>query len=207
MITKEFYIYPVYIIVHGDGGGIMDFWKMHGTGNDFILINNIDSKFCCGSSGKDKPDNVEGIECAAYAGLAGIAKKVCSRHFGIGADGLIAAEASETADIRMVYYNSDGSAAAMCGNGIRCFSKFVRDSGIVNKDSFSVETGDGIKKVSIISNDAVVSVIRAEMGYYSYPENIRIPLSDKTVLNGLYEEQNYVDLVFMSVGYRTVFYL
>ncbi len=89
---------------------------------------------------------------------------VCDRHFGVGADGLMAAMPSEFADVRMAYYNSDGSEASMCGNGIRCFSKFVRDHGIVGTADFTVETGDGIKRVSIVSETPEMTTVKVSMG-------------------------------------------
>ena len=91
----------------------MKFWKLHGIGNDFIAI---DGRF----------DNILSSE---YTELA---KKVCHRKFSVGADGLLVVKNSQIADIEMVYYNADGSRAAMCGNGLRCFVKFVYDNNIVS---------------------------------------------------------------------------
>ena len=106
----------------------MKFSKMQAAGNDFILMNGMIEK----SSNWNET-----------------AKKVCDRHFGIGADGLMFCERSSNADIKMSYYNSDGSRGEMCGNGIRCFAKFVYDSKIVTKDEFSVETDAGIKHIKL----------------------------------------------------------
>lgn len=93
--------------------------KYHGCGNDFILV-------------KSKPSHPESF-----------AKEVCDRHFGIGADGLMWVEKSHHADIKMKYLNSDGSPAKMCGNGLRCFTRFVLDEKIINKHQFLVETDAG----------------------------------------------------------------
>lgn len=107
------------------------FTKMHGLGNDFVMLAGPDV------AGLDlHPDrNKEGLEkLAAF---------LCDRHFGIGADGLILpvpASDSSRFDTRFVYLNSDGTWAEMCGNGIRCFALFVRDLGLVNRDAFTVET-------------------------------------------------------------------
>lgn len=109
----------------------MKFSKMQAAGNDFILMNGMIEK----SSNWNET-----------------AKKVCDRHFGIGADGLMFCERSSKADIKMNYYNSDGSRGEMCGNGIRCFAKFVYDSKIVAKDKFSVETDAGIKNIELDIN-------------------------------------------------------
>ena len=121
----------------------MDFWKLQGTGNDFILVDNREN---------------------TIPSMADLAKAVCHRQFGVGADGLMAVEHSQTADVRMVYYNSDGSPAAMCGNGIRCFAKYVKDRGIVEAQAFSVETGDGIKQVGILEESEIRTVVQVDMG-------------------------------------------
>lgn len=101
----------------------MKFSKMQAAGNDFVLINGL-------KYGND---------------LGKYAINLCDRHFGVGADGLLFCTKSEIADIRMNYYNSDGTRAAMCGNGIRCFTKFIYDNKIINKDMITIETDDGIK--------------------------------------------------------------
>jgi diaminopimelate epimerase len=121
----------------------MNFWKLHGAGNDFIIFDNRDS-WC--------------------TDLSGLARAACSRRSGVGADGLMAVGLSDAADIRMHFYNADGSLAAMCGNGIRCFSKYVRDNSIVGSAAFTVETGDGVKSVSMQSESEVISVVRVSMG-------------------------------------------
>lgn len=100
----------------------MRFVKYHGTGNDFILLKEEDTY------GED------------YSALA---RKMCHRNYGIGADGLIVASYSKTQDMRMQYYNQDGSAAPMCGNGLRCFARFVHEEGMERKRSFTVETLGG----------------------------------------------------------------
>lgn len=120
----------------------MRFTKMHGAGNDFVLL---------------KADEINGKD------LSELAKAMCHRHFGIGADGLMVVFPSDTADVRMEYYNSDGSLAEMCGNGIRCFSRFVYDSEIVRKPEFSVETRAGIKHIRIAEIEGKIKV-RVSMG-------------------------------------------
>lgn len=102
----------------------MKFEKYHGTGNDFIMIDFVPTD----------PSK--------------LAKKICDRHFGIGADGLIYPEPSKIADIKFNYFNSDGSIAPMCGNGMRCFVKYVLDQKMMDKHQFDVETLAGIIKVS-----------------------------------------------------------
>lgn len=108
----------------------MKFMKWHGAGNDFILMDNRE------------------LERHDHEYLSALAAKMCHRKFGIGADGLMVVFPSERADAKMVYYNSDGSHAAMCGNGIRCFGAFCLKMGIIKKTHFTVETDDGIKTIS-----------------------------------------------------------
>lgn len=127
----------------------MKFWKLHGIGNDFIAI---DGRF-------------DGIDSSDYSVLA---KKVCNRRFSVGADGLLVVKDTDKADIEMVYYNADGSRGEMCGNGLRCFSKFVYDNSIVKKDEFSVNTLDGIKHVVLNISDGEINSIKVNMGTGSF---------------------------------------
>ncbi len=120
----------------------MNFQKWHGAGNDFVLM-----------VGSELPENVD---------LSGLARQVCHRHFGIGADGLMVVYPSEIADLKMVYYNSDGSYAAMCGNGIRCFSAYCHSLGLITKMNALIETGDGIKE--IVFEDTKHYQITVDMG-------------------------------------------
>ncbi len=98
------------------------FTKMHGLGNDFILV-----------EGDDWPPGLDNHSAAA---------SVCHRRFGVGADGLIIIVPSEREDcqLKWLFYNSDGSDAEMCGNGMRCLTRYVLDKGIVKQRSFGVET-------------------------------------------------------------------
>lgn len=121
----------------------MKFSKLQAAGNDFILINGMENK---------------GLD------LEMLAKKMCDRHFGVGADGLMTCEESEIADIKMNYYNSDGSRGEMCGNGIRCFSKFIYDNKIVTKERFSVETDAGIKNIVLTFKEDELKYISVNMG-------------------------------------------
>jgi len=110
------------------------FAKYHGCGNDFILVRKKD------------------IESADYAGIA---VEVCHRHTGLGADGFIIVGEGPEKDIpvEMIFYNSDGSLAPMCGNGIRCFAHYCHDEGIVTEDIYSVKTGAGTMIVGVQSRD------------------------------------------------------
>ncbi|RKL64442.1 diaminopimelate epimerase [Thermoanaerobacteraceae bacterium SP2] len=124
----------------------MEFVKMHGLGNDFILVNGF------------KEDVSKIIKKS---------KMLCDRHFGIGADGVILALPSDKADVKMRVINSDGSEAPMCGNGIRCFARYVFTRGIVSKTKMSVETLAGIMKPEIIIIDDVIEAVKVDMGHYS----------------------------------------
>lgn len=123
----------------------MEFCKYQGAGNDFVIVDNMNLKI----------ENIPEL-----------AARICDRRFGVGADGFILAEPSDEADVKMNFYNADGSEASMCGNGIRCFSKFVTDSGIVEGDNFSVETGDGVKLIEVISRSPESTSVRVNMGGY-----------------------------------------
>lgn len=115
----------------------INFTKMQGLGNDFVILDYNEYK----KSGKT-PDE--------------LAFTLCNRHFGIGADGLIIVNPNtKDADIGWIFYNSDGTVAQMCGNGIRCFAKYVYSKKLVKKKEFSVETQAGIKIPQILDDGRV----------------------------------------------------
>lgn len=120
----------------------MIFTKMHGLGNDFIMVNGtgLTQDWCS------------------------IAAKICPRRTAIGADGLIIAEPSDIADIKMRIINSDGSEAEMCGNGIRCLAKFAIEQKMVSGDEFSVETLAGIIRPKIIDHSEKITNVQVDMG-------------------------------------------
>ncbi|MDD3413193.1 MAG: diaminopimelate epimerase [Lachnospiraceae bacterium] len=121
----------------------MKFTKMHGIGNDYVYVN------CFEESVSNKEET---------------ARFISDRHFGIGSDGLILINPSNHADFEMEMYNSDGSRAEMCGNGIRCVGKYVYDHKMTDKRCISVETLAGIKYLDLeIENDKVVT-IKVNMG-------------------------------------------
>jgi diaminopimelate epimerase len=101
--------------------------------------------------------------------------KLCDRHFGVGSDGLLLVRPSEVADFRMVMYNPDGSEAEMCGNGIRCFAKYLYDLGAVG-DRLSVETGDGIKHLEVEVEGGVARRVLVNMGVPTF-DPLRIPIA------------------------------
>ena len=113
------------------------FTKMNGLGNDFIILDYDEYK-------------KTGINPSE------LALKLCNRNFSIGADGLIVINPNtDKADISWIFYNSDGSIAQMCGNGMRCFSRYVYDNKIIDKKEFSVLTKAGIIIPKIISDNEV----------------------------------------------------
>jgi len=134
----------------------MNFYKMQGAGNDFVFIEDFNYEV------KD--------ECK-------LAQKLCDRHFGIGADGLVIVRKSDIANAKMVIINADGSRANMCGNAIRCFGKYVYEHKIAEGTRFSVETGDGIKEIEIILEESNVKYVRVYMGKPSY-NGSDIPLNN-----------------------------
>lgn len=122
----------------------MEFTKMEAAGNDFVVFDGFKYKI------KD------------YSELA---LKACDRHFSVGADGILVCEDSDIADIKMIYYNSDGSRGEMCGNGIRCFSKYVYEKGLIDKKVFTVDTLAGIKTIWLeTDNENRVKTVKVNMG-------------------------------------------
>lgn len=125
------------------------FYKLHGLGNDMIVID-------------DREERISPEE------MPRVARKLCNRRTGIGGDCLLVAKKSDIADIAMLVYNSDGTQAQMCGNGIRCFSRVVFESGWIPYDGFSVETLAGIKKPQLLLKDGAVMSVRVNMGKPSF---------------------------------------
>ncbi|MHB8840461.1 MAG: diaminopimelate epimerase [Candidatus Aquicultor sp.] len=121
----------------------MNFTKYEGIGNDFIIINNLD---------------------AAISLTREQIARLCDRNFGIGSDGLIFARPSDVADFFMDFYNSDGSIAEMCGNGIRCYAKYLFDEGITDKRTIAIETRAGIKSIELAFDNGNVTGASVDMG-------------------------------------------
>lgn len=124
----------------------LNFTKMHGLGNDFVLID----------SRKEKLDGID---------LKQLAQNICDRHFGIGADGLLIVWPSKKAHYRMQIFNPDGSEPEMCGNGIRCFAKYVYEADKLSEEVISVETLAGIILPAVIlSPEKQVIGVEVDMG-------------------------------------------
>lgn len=130
----------------------MQFTKLQGLGNDFVLVDAI---------GKDRD-------------WSRMAKTICQLHFGVGADGLLIVLNSEKADFRMRVFNPDGSEAEACGNGLRCFVRYLVAKGLVTGDNYSIETMAGVREARLI-HDGTNSLIQVGMGKPEFnPKNIPV---------------------------------
>lgn len=134
----------------------MNFSKYHGTGNDFLFVDKI-------------PNDPSAL-----------AKSLCDRHFGIGADGLMFAKPSTVADLAMAYYNADGSIAPMCGNGLRCFVRYALDQGLLKGNFVEIETLAGILEVAI-NPDGTLSVNLGQPRLILTPLEMKDPVSTVTL--------------------------
>ena len=149
----------------------MLFWKMQGLGNDYIVV---DSK-------KQRISEQQ---------IPKLAKKLCQRRFSIGADGLLLVYPSNVADVKMRIFNADGSEAEMCGNGIRCFSKYCYENGIVLKNAFNVETLSGIKQIWLTIKDSEVYSVKVDMGAPNWERSALSIQGQGTFINETLEIDN-----------------
>ena len=116
----------------------LEFTKMHGLGNDMIVIDSLQTGFIA------SPDQ---------------ARFLCDRRWGIGADQILILLPSKIADFKMRIFNSDGSEVEMCGNGIRCLARFIRERGLSAKKALAIETLAGIIRPEIAGG-----MVRVDMG-------------------------------------------
>ena len=137
----------------------MDFTKMHGCGNDYIFLNCMEGV----------PDD-----------LPGLARRLSHRRFGAGGDGIICVVPSSRADFKMRMFNADGSEGAMCGNGIRCFGKYVYDKGLTDKTHLLIETLSGDRKLSLTLENGKVMGAAVGMGIPSIQSSIQISVKDRS---------------------------
>lgn len=140
---------------------ILKFTKMQGAGNNFVVFEDMEVK---------------------HNDLGTLAKKLCDRNFGIGGDGILVVRRSKIADIQMIIINSDGSYAGMCGNGIRCFAKYVYENNMVRKSEFTVETGDGIKVCHLFIEDNKVKAVKINMGRESFNPKFIPALGEEEII-------------------------
>jgi diaminopimelate epimerase len=156
---------------------------MHGVGNDFLIF---------------EPGEAEGRD------LRELARRSCDRHFGVGADGILVPAPSETADLRMIYHNSDSSPSGMCGNGIRCLARYAKDREIVSGDALTIEAGTGIKKVLLYEDGSS----RVGMGEPEVGEEVdlqgftflRVSIGNPHAIAFLGSEREVGELDLRSVG-------
>lgn len=161
---------------------MINFTKMHGLGNDYIYIDRLNGK-----------NEIEEEKIPSFVRYAS------NRHFGIGADGVIFIDNSKIADYKMSIYNADGTQAEMCGNGIRCFAKYVYDkyiskcnsncnakcnpkcnSNCITNKPISIETLAGIKYANLKLEDGGIEIIQICMGKPQILEKAKLKILDKT---------------------------
>ena len=121
------------------------FTKMQALGNDYLYVDRFKQPL-------------------AGVNLSELSKKICDRHFGVGADGLILVSPGRRHRFRMIFYNPDGSEAEMCGNGIRCFARFLHDSRLSRARRQNIETKAGVIKTEIVAAADQDFLIRADIG-------------------------------------------
>lgn len=122
----------------------MRFTKMHGAGNDYVYVNGFEESL---------PDD-----------LPELARRIADRRFGVGGDGLILILPSESADVQMRMFNSNGAEAEMCGNGIRCVAKYTYDHAICQNPELKIETLAGVLTAYLTVADGLVEQVRVNMG-------------------------------------------
>ena len=182
----------------------MKFSKLQATGNDFILIDTFTAQ--------------------READWGELARTMCDRHFGIGADGLILVQDSTTADLKMRLFNSDGSEAEVSGNGLRCFAKYVIEKGLVasissessraesrlhrDNRSLTIETLSGVRKIKAYMSGNKVNWVEVNMGLPQFqPEQIPvkvkvdIPIASGPILDyPLMIDGEKLTLALLSMG-------
>lgn len=140
------------------------FWKMHGLGNDYVIIDNRD-----GRVGEDETSE--------------LARKLCERRFSVGADGLLLVCSSRVADVKMRIFNPDGGEAEMCGNGIRCFAKYCYEKDIAKKEALRIETLAGRKRAWLTVEGGEVQRVKVDMGLPVLDRNNIPMLGQGTCIN------------------------
>ena len=158
----------------------MQITKMHGLGNDFIVY---------WPKRQNKDFNAMAVE-------------LCARRTSAGADGLLLVMPSDTCDARMRIINADGSEAEMCGNGIRCFAKYIYEKGVVKKTEMTIETLAGVIKPRLILKDGNVQAVAVDMGKPLFePKDIPAVFeSDSAVNETLKVEGRSFDIASMNMG-------
>ena len=149
------------------------FTKLHGLGNDYVYLNGFEDDL----SSYDLPE---------------LARILADRHFGIGSNGIILILPSEQADFRMRIFNSDGSEAEMCGNGLRGFAKYVYEHGLTDKLKLEVETGAGILPLAMEATQGEVVAVSLNLGQPRLQRQ-QIPMTGEPAEERVIEEPLEVD--------------
>ncbi len=152
---------------------ILLFHKMHGLGNDYVVIDESTEELI--------PEDKKGE----------ISAELCTRGFSVGADGVIFVSPSIEADIRFRIFNSDGSEAQMCGNGIRCFAKYVFENDVLKEKQMSVETLGGIKELTLQVENSNVKSIKVDMGTATFKTSA-VPMAT--------DEEEFIDQELLVDG-------
>lgn len=152
---------------------ILLFHKMHGLGNDYVVIDEYTEELI--------PEDKKGE----------ISAELCTRGFSVGADGVIFVSPSIEADIRFRIFNSDGSEAQMCGNGIRCFAKYVFENDVLKEKQMSVETLGGIKELTLQVENSNVKSIKVDMGTATFKTSA-VPMAT--------DEEEFIDQELLVDG-------
>ncbi|NLM43456.1 MAG: diaminopimelate epimerase [Clostridiales bacterium] len=166
----------------------MNFYKYHGLGNDFIIMDNRRNNI-----NLSKEDIIV----------------LCNRNFGIGADGILLAENSKEQDIKMTIYNSDGSQAEMCGNATRCFAKYLYEKDIVKKPIINIETLAGVIIPELEIKNGIVANIKVDMGKPVFEaKDIPCNINEKAAINVSVEIDSIeyvITAVLMGVPHVVIF--
>ena len=167
--------------INARGDFMLKFTKMHGLGNDYVYMDAIHQEI------KEKQE---------------FAKFVSDRHFGIGSDGLILIDKSDKADFKMQMFNSDGTEAEMCGNGIRCVGKFVYDKGLTKQETITIETLAGIKTLQLTTENGKMKLAKVDMGEpILEPEKIPVIAKQMPVKDlNLHAEDKQFTFTCVSMG-------
>ncbi len=162
----------------------MRFTKMHGLGNDFVMVDAFEEKL-------------------DEATLPERARELCDRHFGIGADGLILVLPSRVANFRMRIFNPDGSEPESCGNGIRCFARFVYDRKKTAETTLTVETLGGVQTLKLNVAGGTVQTVRADLGEPAFARRLipmRGPEEGEALNEKVKADGARLDVTCLSVG-------
>lgn len=164
----------------------LNFTKMHGLGNDYVVVDESKAEIIS----EDKKE--------------AISEELCNRRFSVGADGVIFINPAATkgADIRFRIFNADGSEAEMCGNGIRCFAKYVYENNILPAEKMLVETMVGVKELLLTVNEGKVTRVRVDMGTATFnTQEIPMKIGEREFIDQeIVVDEKPIKMTVLSVG-------